>query len=96
MMSTATALPSIYQRSNSSAEIDDKRLECFNAGVKLVWVVHPIPRTIHVYSSPGDCRMFTADGTLDGGAAIPGFQVKVADVFACIFPAPANPTNGTP
>jgi Uma2 family endonuclease len=85
----------VVSPSNTSAEIEDKRLEYFRAGVKVVWVVHPIPRTIHVYNSPSDCHMVAADGTLDGGAAIPGLQLKVADVFACMFPAQANPTNGT-
>jgi len=86
----------VISPSNSSTEIEDKRLEYFKAGVQVVWVVHPIPRTIHVYNSPDDCRIVSADGTLDGGAAIPGFQVKVADVFACIFPTQSNSTNGTP
>jgi Uma2 family endonuclease len=86
----------VVSPSNTSTEIEDKRLEYFEAGVKLVWVVHPIPRTIHVYSSPNDSHVITADGTLDGGVAIPGFQVKVADIFACVFPAQANSTNGTP
>ncbi len=86
----------VVSPSNSSTEIEDKRLEYFMAGVQVVCVVHPIPRTIHVYSSPDDCHVVSADGTLDGGAAIPGFQVKVADVFACIFPAEANSANGTP
>jgi len=86
----------VISPSNSSTEIEDKRLEYFKAGVQVVWVVHPIPRTIHVYNSPDDCHIVSADGTLDGGAAISGFQVKVADVFACIFPAQANRTNGTP
>jgi Uma2 family endonuclease len=86
----------VVSPSNSSTEIEDKRLEYFKAGVKVVWVVYPIPRTIHVYSSRDDCHVVSADGTLDGGTAITGFQVKVADVFACMFPAQANPTNGTP
>jgi Uma2 family endonuclease len=86
----------VVSPSNSSTEIEDKRLEYFKAGVQVVWVVHPIPRTIHVYSSPDDCHVVSADGTLDGAEAIPGFQVKVADVFACIFPAQENRTNGTP
>ena len=35
-------------------------------------------------------------GTLDGGTAIPGFTVKVADIFARMFPTTPTTTNGTP
>ena len=86
----------VISPSNTSTEIEEKRMEYFQAGIAVVWVVHPIPRTIHVYNGPDDYRVITEKGMLDGGAAIPGFQVKVADVFDCIFPPSTNSMNGSP
>jgi Uma2 family endonuclease len=82
----------VISPSNTAAEIEDKRKEYFEAGVKVVWVVYPTSQTIHVYNSPDECRVISENGILDGGAAIPGFQVKVADLFRHMFPAPT--TNG--
>jgi Uma2 family endonuclease len=93
LQTVPTLAVEVISPSSLAAEIEDKRLEYFEAGVKAVWIVHPIPRTIHVYSSPDDCHVISADGVLDGGAAIPGFQVKMADVFACVFPAEAQGVN---
>jgi Uma2 family endonuclease len=86
----------VISPSNTAAEIEEKKREYFDAGVKVVWIVYPIPRTIYVFSSLDDCRVINEGGVLDGGAAIPGFQVKVAEIFACIFPAPLNAANGAP
>ncbi len=86
----------VISPSNTATEIEEKRQEYFDAGVLSVWVVHPILRTIHVWSNRDECRVITTGGTLDGGTAIPGFQVKVDDLFAAMFPSsPASP-NGTP
>ncbi len=85
-----TAVPAlaveVVSPTNTSSEIEEKRQEYFDAGVKVVWIVHPIPRTIHVYRSARDCHVIDASGSLDGGEAIPGFQVKVSELFDCIFP----------
>jgi Uma2 family endonuclease len=86
----------VISPSNTATEIEEKRREYFEAGILAVWVVHPVARTVHVYNSPDQARVIDEQGTLDGGAAVPGFQVKVADVFACMFPAAPAGTNGVP
>lgn len=81
---------------NTATEIEEKRLEYFDSGVQVVWVVHPIARTIHVWNNRDECRVVAMGGTLDGGTAIPGFQLKVDDLFAAMFPVPPGSVNGTP
>lgn len=86
----------VISPSNTATEIEEKRSEYFDAGVKAVWVVHPIGRTIHVWSNRDECRVISMGGTLDGGTAVPGFQVKVDDLFSAMFPATPTSVNGTP
>jgi Uma2 family endonuclease len=78
----------VISPSNTAAEIEEKRGEYFDAGVLAVWVVYPASKKIHVYNSANESRVISANDDLDGGAAIPGFQVKVAEIFQCMFGAP--------
>ena len=62
-------------------ELMDKVAEYFQAGVRLVWVVYPRLRLIHVYESLTQVRGLTAADELDGGAVLPGFRTPVAALF---------------
>jgi len=86
----------VVSPSNTSAEIEEKRLEYFEAGISLVWVIHPLQRTIHVYESANQCRVLSIRDTLEGGTAIPGFQIKLEDLFAALTPLRTTDLNGTP
>lgn len=66
---------------NSADEIQDKRLEYFRAGVKQVWVIYPKQREAHIYTSPTEVTILTADDELDGGEIIPGFRLRLSVLF---------------
>lgn len=51
-------------------------------GVRLVWVIDPIEKTIAVLSPDHDPKLLSAGDTLDGGAVLPGFAVAVDEIFA--------------
>jgi Uma2 family endonuclease len=55
--------------------------EYFACGVKLVWVADSRKRTVHVHSSPEDCRVLRAGDDLTGGDILPGLRVAVAKLF---------------
>ena len=55
--------------------------EYFQAGVELVWVIHPRQRRIDFYQSPTDVRILTASDVLDGGKALPGFRLPLTEIF---------------
>jgi Uma2 family endonuclease len=63
-------------------EVKEKVTEWIEAGARMVWVVSPKLRTITVYRSLTDVIILTEKDTLDGGDVVPGFQIKVADIFA--------------
>lgn len=71
----------IVSLSNTRAEMDRKRQEYFDAGVKLVWIVYPRTITVEVWGTPRDCHIAGIDDTLDGGSVLPGFTLSVRDWF---------------
>jgi Uma2 family endonuclease len=68
--------------SNTPGEMDRKRREYFDAGVRLVWCVDIRSRTVAVYTSPENPQIFTEQQTLDGGNVLPGFTLPLAPLFA--------------
>jgi Uma2 family endonuclease len=59
----------------------EKVLEYFRAGVRCVWVVYPRLQLIDVLESPTSLRIFGPDDTLVGDPVLPGFQLRLADLF---------------
>lgn len=67
---------------DSYTEVEEKVQEFLNAGARAVWVVDPRRHTITVYRSSMDITILTENDLLDGGDIIPGFNCRVAEVFA--------------
>ena len=67
---------------DTAREVLRKVEEYLAAGVTLVWVVDPGTETVTVYRSLQDVKIFSADQELDGGEVVPGFRIKVVEVFA--------------
>jgi Uma2 family endonuclease len=62
-------------------ELNQKLREYFEIGVRLVWVIDPKARSVHVYSSPTEMREYGETEQLTGGGVLPGFEVSVASLF---------------
>ncbi len=61
--------------------MQEKVREYIDAGVKLIWVVHPVQRTVTVYTADRNARVLYEDEILDGGDVLPGFTITVSDIF---------------
>jgi Uma2 family endonuclease len=72
----------VLSAGNTSAEMERKRREYFDAGVQLVWMIEPRARTVAVFTSPAESRALGVDDVLDGGNVLPGFSLKLRDLFA--------------
>ncbi len=66
---------------DTATEVEEKVLDWLNAGVRLVWVVHPSTRSVTVYQSRIEIRLLTAGEELSGGEVLPGFTCQVRDLF---------------
>jgi Uma2 family endonuclease len=62
-------------------EVTQKLREYFVIGVRLVWVADPEAHCVYAYRSLTDVREFTENDDLPGDDVLPGFSVKVAELF---------------
>ena len=72
----------VLSPSQSMAHFTDKIHFYLLNGVRLVWVIDPIAAEVVVLTPDREAVTLTAGDTLDGGEVLPGFSVKVADIFA--------------
>jgi Uma2 family endonuclease len=72
----------VLSRSNTPGEMAAKRQDYFTAGVQLVWEIDPQARIVRVYTAPAQSTTLGSSDTLDGGVVLPGFSLKVQDLFA--------------
>jgi Uma2 family endonuclease len=72
----------VLSRTNTKKEIDRKLRDYFLTGTCLAWVVQPRTQTATVYTSPTDIHRVTRNGVLDGGEVLPGFSLRLTDLFA--------------
>jgi Uma2 family endonuclease len=71
----------ILSPAHTPAEMDRKLSEYFAAGVRQVWIVDMSRRQVDVYDAPDRVTTFDERGELSGGAVLPGFSLKLCDLF---------------
>ena len=71
----------VISPSDRYADVEDKVAEWLSAGARMVVVVNPRNRTVKVHT-PDTAVTLTEADTLDGGDAVPGWQLPIADIFA--------------
>ena len=71
----------IVSPSNPSSYTEQKVSEYLDADVRMVWVIYPDTRTAYLYTSKDAVRRIDEDGELDGGEAVPGFRMRLGDLF---------------
>lgn len=68
---------------NDTATEGQARIALYlEAGVKLIWVFYPQRREVEVHFPDRTAKTLTRDQMLDGGDALPGFQVRINDLFS--------------
>jgi Uma2 family endonuclease len=76
----------VISPSNTAEEISSKVELYLRYGTRLVWVLYPREQRIHVFRSSGQTGQATVtflgiDDTLDGEDVLPGFSLRIADLF---------------
>ena len=67
---------------NTPGEMARKRQEYFNSGVQVVWQVDPRMRIVEVFTGPDQSTILHEAQTLDGGVILPGFTLRLQELFA--------------
>lgn len=82
---TAPALAvEVFSPGNTVRELEQKRAEFFKAGTEMFWIVIPEQEEIVVATPDSQPRTLRGDDILDGGAVLPGFTLRVGELFAAI------------
>jgi Uma2 family endonuclease len=71
----------IVSPSDSSADVNDKVMQYIDFGIKLVWVIYPSSRSVSVFTPDRRATILGVHDELDGGHILPGFKVRVHDLF---------------
>jgi Uma2 family endonuclease len=72
----------VLSKGNTRKEMVRKRKEYFRAGTRLVWEIDPRKRQVQVFTSPDDNVILTEADTLTGGDVLPGFKLRLKELFA--------------
>jgi Uma2 family endonuclease len=71
----------VVSPSDRANDIQERVQDYLDAGTRLVWVLWPSRRALTVYDADGGVRQLGPDAALDGGSLLPGFSVRVGDLF---------------
>jgi Uma2 family endonuclease len=71
----------VLSPSDSWIDVTQKLREYFALGVRLVWVANPPTHSAYAYRTLTDVREFTENDDLPGDDVLPGFSMKVAQLF---------------
>jgi len=70
----------VVSPNDTASEIHDKVTTYLKYGTRLIWVFYPTSKTVAVHTQAGS-HTVDADGVLDGGEVLPGFTLKVSQIF---------------
>lgn len=62
-------------------DIYERVQDYLEAGSRQVWVLRPRQRSVSIYRPDGDTRELGPDALLDGSDILPGFSVRVGNLF---------------
>jgi Uma2 family endonuclease len=62
--------------------VEEKVAEYLAAEVRLVWVVSPKTKSVHVYRPGNEVLRLSGDDELSGADVLPGLALKVSELFA--------------
>lgn len=71
-------------------DVDEKAEQYLAAGVRLVWVMNPVVRTVRVQQPGAPGVLLREQDALDGGEALPGFSCPIRKIFARVEAALAE------
>ena len=72
----------IVSPGDRASDVHTKVEEYLAAGTRLVWVLWPQERLVTTRAAGGQPRELGPDDELEGGEVLPGFRIRVSELFA--------------
>ena len=77
----STLADEVVSPNDRADDIHERVQDYLGAGARQVWVLWPRRRSVSIYSRDVDTRELGPDSQLIGGDVLPGFGVRVGDLF---------------
>ncbi len=74
----------VVSPNDSAVNVNERIVDLLGAGVRLLWVIYPKTRQVYVHRADGSLSLLNADDELTGEDVIPGFTLRLADLFDAI------------
>ena len=71
----------VVSPNDTAEEVETKWMEYLGAGVRMVWVIFPRTKTVHVHRPNTNPLILGSDNSLTGEDVLPGFACHVAELF---------------
>lgn len=71
----------IFSPSDLHANVSEKIQEYLDVGVQVVWIVDPDFETVTAFTANDEPKLFSRGQELTAEACLPGFKVRVAELF---------------
>jgi Uma2 family endonuclease len=71
----------VVSPSDTFTEVEDKVFQWLGAGATAVLVLHPSRRNVSLYRGKDDFRLFGEGETVDLSFVVPGFSIRVSEIF---------------
>lgn len=71
--------------------VHEKAIEWLEHGARMVWVIDPVARRATVYRGLDDVRIVSGSGELIGGDVVPGFAMRLDELWQLTAPSPSGP-----
>jgi Uma2 family endonuclease len=72
----------VVSPNDTAEEVDQKVDEYLQVGVRLVWLIYPVTRSVMVFRADGTVARLRSGDELSGEAVLPDFRCPVARLFA--------------
>lgn len=71
----------VLSPSDRKVHLERKLADYFESGTKMVWFVKPKTRSVSVYRDALNPRILRGDDVLSGEDVVPGFELRVSELF---------------
>ena len=72
----------VHSRSNTRSELEAKAARYLERGTEMVWLIYPRTESLVLYLADSPPQTLRGDDVIEGGAALPGFRLRVSEIFS--------------
>ena len=72
----------VISGNDKANKVEEKTVEYFKAGVKVLWLIYPDNQTVQVYTSLKQAQICTDDDICSAKPVLDDFEISVREIFA--------------